>query len=535
MQICFMNSMLQKFPHLLIFLITLALGLFFVSRNNVGTDLNLIPGDLGDSRFNVYVLEHGFKYFSGTQSEYWNAPFMVPEEEVISYSDNLLGVLPFYAIFRVLNYDPLTSFQLWFLSLVVLNFTACFFLIQWLFKSPYAAALGAFIFAFSLALQSQMTHAQTFGRFASPLAFLFLLMFTERWQLKYLFASFIAVALQLYCGIYLGLLLFIPFLTTFLLIILNNKKVLLSRFKDKYFSFKVLGCFLVPFLVILPLFIPYIKRSSNVPLAGYNGIVDTIPVFKSFLFSQHGTLFWEFLSETGTKIPAFWDHQIFPGIIALLSLLISFFIVKPLRIFKKGELSIEQNPLMLYLTFASLITFISFIRVDKFSLYWLIHYLPGFGSMRSMTRIINIELLFFAIAVGFVFNWLVYKFKIKQLVLFILFMPLLLLDNFCDRNHTYHIPKDATIERVDLLVNKMNQLKPGSLVSYEPDTIIGNPIEYQLDAMLASQQLNLKCVNAYSATSPPPFTDFWNKLDSVSRVKWFSYKKFTPQNLTVIN
>jgi hypothetical protein len=81
----------------------------------------------------------------------------------------------------------------------------------------------------------------------------------------------------------------------------------------------------------------------------------------------------------------------------------------------------------------------------------------------------------------------------------------------------------------------MNQLKPGSLVSYEPDTIIGNPIEYQLDAMLASQQLNLKCVNAYSATSPPPFTDFWNKLDSVSRVKWFSYKKFTPQNLTVIN
>lgn len=535
MQIYSMNLSLQKISCLIIFLVTLALGLFFISRNNVGTDLNLIPGDLGDSRFNVYVIEHGFKYFSGTQNEYWNAPFMVPEKDVISYSDNLLGVLPFYAIFRCLHYDPLTSFQLLFLTLVVLNFTTCFLLVQWLFKSPYAAALGAFVFAFSLSLQSQMTHAQTFGRFATPLAFLFLLMFSEKWKLKYLFASFIAYALQLYCGIYLGLLLFIPFLSTFLFIVLKNKRILFGKFKEKNYGFKVLGCFFVPFLLILPLFIPYIKRSSNVPMAGYNGIVDTIPVFKSFIYSQHGTLFWEFLSETGTKIPAFWDHQIFPGIIALLSLLLSFFLVKPLRIFKKGELSTEQNPLMLYMTFASLITFISFIRVNKFSLYWLIHYLPGFGSMRSMTRIINIELLFFAIAVGFVFNWLVSKFNFKQPILFVLFILALLLDNFCERNYTYHVAKDAAIERVDLLTNKMKSLKPGSLVSYEPDTIIGNPIEYQLDAMLASQQLNLKCVNAYSATSPPQFTDYWNRLDSVSRVAWFRYKKFTPQNLTVIN
>ncbi len=533
-----MSIMKEKLAHLgvwFVYLIVLFAGLFFITRNNLGDTLNLVPGDLGDARFNSYILEHGYKYFAGTTESYWNAPFMVPETEVISYSDNLLGMLPFYAAFRLINYDVLTSFQCMFIVLVILNYSTCFLFLKWLFKNYYAAAVGAFVFAFNISLQSQMTHAQTFGRFAAPLTFMFLLKFSEDRKLKNLFLSFLSFVWQLYCGIYLGLLLFIPYATTLLAISFNNKKLIPIDVYRKYGLPKIFLCFLVPFLSILPLFVPYIRRSSNVPLSGYRGIVDTIPVFKSFLYAQHGSYFWEFLSESGSKLPAFWDHQLFPGAIALLSLLVTFFLIKPWRIFNSEEIRESDNSSMIYLSLAAFITFSCFIRVDKFSMYWLIHYLPAFGSMRSMTRIINIELLFFAIATSFVFVIITKKIKINSLVLFMVFLPLLILDNYVDRNFTYHTAKDIANERVQVLGNKLSALPKGSLFSYEPDSIMQNPIEFQLDAMLAAQAFDLKCVNGYTATSPPEYTEFWNKLDAASREKWFNTQSFHPSNLHLIH
>jgi len=518
-----------------VYLAVLIAGLFFITRNNLGDQINLVPGDLGDARFNSYILEHGYKYFAGTTESYWNAPFMIPEPEVISYSDNLLGMLPFYAVFRLLNFDVLTSFQFMFVVLIILNYTSCFLLLKWLFKNYYAASLGAFVFAFAISLQSQMTHAQTFGRYAAPLALLFLLKFSEDRKLKNLFLSFSAFVWQLYCGIYLGLLLFVPYVSVLLLISFKNNKFVPRETYKKYGLPKIVLCFIIPFLAILPLFVPYIHRAANVPMSGYRGIVDTIPVFKSYLYAQHGSLIWEFLSETGSKMPAFWDHQIFPGGIALISLILMFVVIKPWKVLRDFDQNDFGMTPLSFLSFASFVTFLSFIRIDKFSVYWLIHYLPGFGSMRSMTRIINIELLFFAVAVGFLFVFIVKKTNINSGLLFLLLLPLLILDNYVDRNYTYHTPKDIANERVQILISKIEELPKGSLISYEPDSLIGNPIEFQLDAMLASQAKDLKCVNGYTATSPPEYTEFWNKLDASSREKWFAARRFHPNNLNVIH
>ncbi|HQF28487.1 MAG TPA: hypothetical protein PLD36_07710 [Bacteroidia bacterium] len=530
-----MKEKFNTISNWLVYLIVLLTGLFFITRNNLGDDMNLVPGDLGDARFNAYILEHGYKYFAGTTESYWNAPFMVPDQDVISYSDNLLGILPFYAVFRSMHYDVLTSFQFMFLVLVILNYSTCFLFLKWVFKSPFAASLGAFVFAFSISLQSQITHAQTFGRFAGPLAFLFLLMFSQDRKLRNLFLSFICFVWQLYSGIYLGLLFFVPYITVLLAISFKNNKSLPKEVYKNYGLPKILLCFIVPFLSIIPLLGPYLHRTSVVPKPGYSGVLETIPRLDSFLYSEHGSLIWEFLSKEKREIPAFWDHQIFPGALALLSLIFMFYLTKPWKEFKSREKAENQNEPLVYLSLAAFVTFLCFLRIDKLSLYWLIHYLPGFGSMRSMTRIINIELLFFAAAISVVFVTFQKKTKINSGILLVLLLTLLVADNYVYRDFTYHTPKDLANERVRNLVVKMETLPKTSLISYEPDTVPGNPIEYQLDAMLAAQEVGLKCVNGYTATSPREYTDFWNKLDAPSREKWFDTQNYHPNNLFVIH
>ena len=65
------------------FLLGLLLGLYFITLNVVGHKLQYFPGDLGDARLNIYLLEHAHKFFTGQLKSFWNAPFMFPEPNVI--------------------------------------------------------------------------------------------------------------------------------------------------------------------------------------------------------------------------------------------------------------------------------------------------------------------------------------------------------------------------------------------------------------------------------------------------------------------
>src|ERR1043166_798221 len=81
----------------LFFLIS-GLHLFFFRLT--GYDLGRMIGDEGDSRFIMALTEYDYQWLLGHYTDYWEGFFMYPDHEVISYSDNLLGILPFYATFR---------------------------------------------------------------------------------------------------------------------------------------------------------------------------------------------------------------------------------------------------------------------------------------------------------------------------------------------------------------------------------------------------------------------------------------------------
>lgn len=526
-----MNRKVNVFRDIVLFLICLVAGYYFIVRNIVGPDLNHFPGDMGDARFNVYILEHGYRFFTGDVSSYWEAPFMVPEREVISYSDNLLGTLPFYALFRSIGFNVMDSFQGWFLVLIFLNYLFSFLFIKWLFKNSYAAGVGAFVFTFSLALQSQLTHAQTFARFIIPVIIWLILLFSNHKKLKYFFFANLAFVYLLYCGIYLGFLFFFPFLVMISIILFRNKANFLKEIIKENGGVKVLLSGIIPILLLAPLIIPYIRRAASAPMPSFQSTIHTVPVFRSFLYAHHGNPIWEFLTEVGTSLPAFWDHQLFPGLFVILGVIVMLYSTK---ILEKNDITESEyltlNIRLIVIVFIT--TFLCFIRVKDLSFYSLVRLLPGFGSMRSITRIVNIEMIFFAIGVAYMFNIL--SKRLNAVFLFIPFFSLLVLDNYVDRDFTYHQPKDLAQERVDKLILKMNHFPKGTLVSYEPIFEEENPIEFQLDAMLATQQLGLKCINAYSATSPPEYTNYWNNLNEKSRVSWLQAMEYQNAQIHVI-
>ena len=507
------------------FCLALAVGLIVMPLALLGWDFSFIPGDLGDTRFNIYLLEHGYQFLSGKHEWYWNAPFMYPVQNVITLSDNLLGTVPFYSTFRILGFDIFSSFQLWVVTIFALNFAAGYWLFNWLFKNVYVAAIAAFIFAFSISLQSQMAHAQVFARFFIPLAFLFLFKFGKTFSPKHFFLAGLCLVAQFYCGIYLGMLTLLPFAAVaFIIAILRYKRLFESIKKPLWWAFISLAT-VVNVALLYKLMWPYYERSLVSLPASYESIFLTIPKVVSYFFAKNGSLLWESLENIATDIPSWYDHQLFPGIFVCFSL----FAAAPLLIRFKANNRLEITLLLVI----GVINLLCFIRIGDFTLYQYIYNIPGFQSLRSLTRIIGIDLLFFAVAVGIFVKFLIEKFPKKELLIFSVVLGFLVVDNFVFPSSTYRSSAAIARERVESLKEKMSHLLPGTIISYEPEEV-DYGVFVQLDAMLATQALELKCINGYSATSPGTFTPYWFEPNAENRRHWLISEGLDPELPVVI-
>ena len=517
---------------LFLFFAGLCLGMYFFTLRITGFGLEYFAGDLGDGRLNMYFLEHAHRWFTGQNSSFWDAPFMYPQPAVITYSDNLLGSAPLYSLFRLLGFETFTSYQLWFVVVSALNYGAAFLLLKKITGNTWAAVLGAMVFAFSISLQSQLTHAQTFPRFAIPLAFWGAVRFRETLRPADLFLSLFFLVYQFWCGIYLGFMLAVPLGIFLLLIIASRFSQLCKLARRVQWSLKILATGMINILLLLPLVIPYKAASTPASMDHYRYIFPSIPGIRSHFFSQHGSLLWDFMQGTGSHYPAWWDHQIFAGAIATLAMGVAAVLLfrKLWKVqFKIGEL---QAPWLLLL--AGLLTFPLFVRVGSHSGYLLVYFLPGFNALRSITRIINIELIFFATATAVATALLIPRSRWQAPLVFSMLMTLLIVDNYHHPAHSYRTSVESARERTLQLQDVFARIPQQAIVSYEPHQMQGLPLYYQIDAMLLGQQYNHKIVNAYTGGCPAAFGHYWHRLDEESRNIWLNSRNHAIDTLYVV-
>src|SRR5690606_17253342 len=104
----------------------------------------------------------------------------------------------------------------------------------------------------------------------------------------------------------------------------------------------------------------------------------------SYIYSWMGNPVWQFNNNYADLFPAFWDHQIFPGGLAVISALVCLII----WLFRRRYfLQVPFDHHMKLLSTTALLIFLFYLRVGSFSMYKIIYELPGFGAMRALQRI----------------------------------------------------------------------------------------------------------------------------------------------------
>jgi len=508
------------FHHWLGFLL-LFLGLYSNVFQITGFNLQNIPGDLGDTRFIMAIVEYNYQWLIGNYSEYWDGFFMYPDQKVISYSDNLLGTLPIYSIFRVLGADYLYAFQLLILIAHTLNFVIAYLCFYRFTSNSLAAASGAFIFAFSLGLAGLYNHPQFSFRFGIPLFFLYFNIYLNSHQFKHLIYAILALVVQFYLGIYLGYFLLVCgafYLLSF--VIVNYKTIHL-----KQMTLDTLKTIPILVLALFPLFFEYIKRGLNSEYYNdYNYYMQTIPRLGSYLKAFEGAYLWGFLNATNIDSEYPWLHYLFPGGIVLLSLVFAI----PLSIKK------NRNALVLLITMVLIISFTTYY--EGHTMYGYLMKIPGIKAARVVSRIITILLLFSGWLVCVEINYIL-KYK-PGLNLFIsIAIPFLLfVDNYTLRKAYKTFSIEDCRSRINLLESKLRSINPSN--SNQPfaylftDTI--NTHIKHLDAMLCALKTNRKTINGYSSSCHRYFGPFWQKPNATSLKMWCSKMNLKPDSLVII-
>ncbi|MCB0795662.1 MAG: hypothetical protein KDB88_13080 [Flavobacteriales bacterium] len=484
----------------------------------------LIPGDLGDARFNNYILEHFHRYATGKVEDYWSAPFMYPRENVIAHSDNLLGTAPLYSLFRSMGRSVHGAFQTWILALIALNFWAAFLAFRGFRYDVIIAAVGAFIFAFGIHQLGHLSHVQMLPRFMMPIALLAWWRVLQGVPAKWWFLTVLAVVYQFWCGMYLG------FILCYGLVVLTVAHALVQRrfswlkeLMNTKRALTTIGAIGVGGILLLPLASPYLYTADQFGPRTMVEVWESIPRPISYFTSDPAAISWRDLSwHAHAEGPTFWLHAHFMGAVIWVGVFIGAILLLRRSSFAKEE----HRPLVWLVALA--LSVLLCIRIGDFTTYGLVHGLPGFSALRSIDRFVQMQALFFILIMMGPMERLFQRDRVRTWLS--LALPLLVvLDHRIAPEWTARWNKEHSDMAVATVLRHMQEQYDGSspAIAWCPVRAPiasarhhGGTIAVQLDAMFAAQRLGVPLVNGYSGNYPSGFSMFFEDMDRPSLSAW---------------
>jgi hypothetical protein len=467
-----------------------------------------MPGDAVDSRFNDYILEHGYLWLTGRAASFWNAEFFYPFPLTIAFSDNHLGNGFIYSALRLLGYDREDAYRGWYLFGFAINFTACACSLRRLGHGWLAAALGAFLFTFALPMTAQSGHNQLNYRFGVPLAMLALVQFELRPRLLTLLAVGFWTVWQFYCSIYLGyflsLLLGAFALTSALTRTPLGLATLLywpSRIIYAWQDASGRACtgFLLGGVILCALMAallaPYFTVSQSYAFRhSWDEIASMLPRPSSYLLTNNSRL-WRFSWRGFDALPLRWEHAMFVGVAPLLAIVIAL----TLRWLKRAVLGSRFSATVLAIGFLVGLT----LWIGGHSLYAVVAELPGADAIRAVTRI-GLVMLFpvsmlFAMSVDALSTA-----RVPATVLYtgpVLIAGLLVLE--CSDIKHYTSLKREWDDRLRMAAAELPADLPPSPILLLAPRLNEDPNLREVDGMLLAQERGWATINGYSGNVPP--------------------------------
>jgi len=508
------------------------LAIFFISFwlivvRPLGPNLSQLPGDLGDTRFNSYILEHDYRWITGKDSSLWDAPFFYPYPQTLTFSDNHFGSMFFYDAFRASGLDQETALQAWYLLSYFLSFGAAVYVLNRLGLKPLAIGMGAFFFTFGLPVLGQENHIQLFYRFCVPLAGYAFWQFSQKQNLKYLAFTLFWLVWQFYLSIYVGfflsLLLFavaigLPFTQKFAL---NNiapywPRLIKKAWSSSKISINVFSIFFIValLLALYVLFRPYALASEAYKFfRSWREVSQLLPRIQSYFIADHDILWQRFASLlapfTAKAVTHRWEHQLFISIPALVLLVTGLF----------WHFRSPHRKMVLLFMAAAIFLALLTLNINGFTFYQILWALPGFNSIRSITRIVLVLMwpiaLFISVEVDALLRISVRPYVFTSIVL--LLLGLMAAESIFYNHLTFS--------------NAMAQARPQMLRVQIPTHLPKDPVLYvwnsgkdpdyvtELDGMLLSQDLGWPTLDGYSGNFPSGWGAANNCNQAINRIK----------------
>jgi hypothetical protein len=519
--------------------LALLAGLYLFPLRLMGPTFRYLPGDAYDSRFNNYVLEHGYQVLLGRQPSFWDPPFFYPEPNVLAYSDSHLGTLPLYAVLRWAGCDRESAFQGWFLTLCALNYLAAAWALERLGLRGPAAAAGAYVFAFGMPGIAQTVHAQLLPRLGVPLAFAFAVGVLRGGGWRAWLGLGASVLWQFYAAIYTGY---------FLVLVLAAFAVpyaLLGRrgparpagWPGQWRRWFLQGSVTLALGVaaLLPLMRPYLEVARDHDPRQPEEILSMLPRPRSWVSPPRRALLWSRLHPQVRQLPNPGEHQLFLGALPVAGVLAALAAV-PLwaahrRVGRRRRLAGAA-------ALAVAAVFLGTLYTESFCLYAPFITLPGVNAIRAVSRIGLVVAFPAAVAVAF---WLAALARggrrgrpavvwTVQVVL----LALAVADQVVWQPSPCGLRKQDAQERARRLADAVQQQDPEARVflNAQYNSADGRPdgsdafAGQQLDAMMAAQLLGIPTLNGYSGWWPHN----WARLADWSRLE--NWKIEVAQRLT---
>lgn len=313
-------------------LMLLLIGIMIVFYPTWSSSFLRMQTDPGDTRYVNFQLEWVYQCVSSLEfSKVWDPPVGYPQTNTLSFSDTMISLVPFYAPFRVMGFMPDTSYQLWMITMMVLNYVAFFlFLKRNYITHPFAASAGAYLFTFSALRVNQLGHMAIANAIWAVLliyAISCLLKLTNSSQVDislkvftYFLVAACCLAFQFYAGFYVG---YFITLSSAILVILSL--IMPDKRKAIFALLRHWRLCLIPafvFLVIVwPLATKYIEAAASVGgghSLGY-GISLGFPQVMTWVY-QGESFLYEWLNQEAYLNPGTFilEHRIGFGLITLM-------------------------------------------------------------------------------------------------------------------------------------------------------------------------------------------------------------------------
>ena len=505
----------------------------------LSSGLEKIQTDPGDTRFTNYILEHGYQWILGNpvHKGFWNPPIFFPSKNALAYSEILFSAAPYYWLWRIAGVEPDTSFQLWTILIVSLNFLVMLFVLKsGACFSLFASIIGAYVFAFANMRAVQIGHPQLLPQFYSVLAVyaLFKLFRLNQCDIPrsqgnknvWICLFFVSVVLQLYASWYLGW--FLTFCVTVCLLAslffeASRREILSLLFNN--WKIMLLAAFSSAVLLSWMGF-HYFEALQEVSGRKWEDMDWTVPRIQSWFFMGYSNLMYGWSSDwilTNFRLTQIQEHQLGLGVVTLVCVLLGF------RIMWRtiwGKVAIVST-LFIFVASLTFLGHLSFWRIIQ-QVY------PGGTSIRAVCRVSLLLLIVFSFGVATFLDQVKSKWLAYILAAVMCFEQVAVTPSYDKQEYRERVDKI-----VELIPKDSDAFYYSNLIS-KADT--ETPYGCHLDAMWAQIRVNKPTLNGYSGNEPPgwPLSECLSQSNSMiyqldsNLKKWLEKNSLSDKNIALV-